>query len=333
MVMLFKWNDISIPIKQTYSLTTRRIAEHLQADIYIARDALGDYSLIILHKEDLRKLFFRHRVDIGSISSDYIESASKEIYTLQFRLKNKDLLVYFDHFIQFVLQDLSAEDKEVVVVEAFLLKLKNWKKFISCSKNGKLSPEQIRGLLAELNFLNEMLISISDSAKEILDSWYGPERIQHDFIFKNLAVEIKSISSVDKQRVKISSIHQLETNLDSLYLKVIAILEAPEHTPNKITLNEMVAKIKQKFIELKDEDLITIFESKLLESNYIFDTLYDKESYIIRHLNDYEVIEGFPRLASQQLPIGILNLSYEIDLNAIQNYQDDSLMTKIGEAL
>lgn len=52
--------------------------------------------------------------------------------------------------------------------------------------------------------LDVLLTEYPDAAEQILHSWYGPERLQHDFIFKDLAVEIKSISSIDKRSVKIS---------------------------------------------------------------------------------------------------------------------------------
>ena len=79
-----------------------------------------------------------------------------------------------------------------------------------------------------MSFLDVLLTEYPDAAEQILHSWYGPERLQHDFIFKDLAVEIKSISSIDKRSVKISSLHQLETNLSELYLYVATVLEAPD---------------------------------------------------------------------------------------------------------
>lgn len=326
---LLKWNELSAPVK--HSFTTRRIGEDLKADIFIARDYDNSFSVLVQHQQDLRQLFNKHHVEVGAVSSDYRELSSG--FALQFKLEDAQLIEYFDQFVQFVLKDLQQADNEKLIVEAFLLKLKNWKRFISSSKYGKLSPEQIRGLLAEMSFLDVLLTEYPDAAEQILHSWYGPERLQHDFIFKDLAVEIKSISSIDKRSVKISSLHQLETNLSELYLHVVAVLEAPENTPDKINLNTMVSNLKDKLTQLNDAELFAIFEHKLLESHYIPDHYYDNDHYIIRHLNDYTVADDFPRLYSGLIPNGILNVSYELDLNMIDLYKSEHLVQKIGAAL
>ncbi|MDS7945685.1 PD-(D/E)XK motif protein [Acinetobacter sp. V110_1] len=326
---ILQWSELTIPPK--HSFTTRRIDENLEADIFIARDDENFFSILVQHKQDLRYLFNKYRVDIGAIILDYRELTSG--FMLQFKLKNIQLLEYFDQFIQFVLKDLQQTDNEKLIVEAFLIKLKNWKKFIATIKHGKLSPEQVRGLLAEISFLDNLLDKYPDDAEKILCSWYGPERLHHDFIFKDLAVEIKSISSIDKRSIKISSLSQLETNLSELYLNVVAVLEAPENNVNKINLNRMVNHLKDKLSKLNNIELLSIFERKLFESYYIEDQAYDNEYYIIRHLNDYIVNKDFPRICSGLIPNGILNVSYEIDLNIIDSYKVNHLMLKVGGAL
>lgn len=329
MGILLKWNELSAPAKNSF--TTRRIGENLKADIFIARDYDNNFSILVQHQQDLRQLFNKHYVEVGAVSSDYRELSCG--FALQFKLEDVQLIEYFDQFVQFVLKDLQQDDDEKLIIEAFLLKLKNWKKFISSNTYGKLSSEQIRGLLAEMCFLDVLLTEYPEAAEQILHSWYGPERLQHDFIFKDLAVEIKSISSIDKRSVKISSLHQLETNLSELYLHVVAVLEAPENSPDKINLNMMVSNLKVKLSQLDNIELIDIFEYKLLESHYIPDHYYDNDHYIIRHLNDYAVVDGFPKLYSGLIPNGILNVSYELDLNMIDLYKSEQLVQKIGAAL
>ncbi|MCA4814134.1 PD-(D/E)XK motif protein [Acinetobacter towneri] len=329
MVIKLPWSELEIPL--TSEFTTRRIGEDLKADIFIARDKENNISILVHHSQDLRKIFNKYRIDVGAVSSDY--RASQTGFALQFKLQETNLIEYFDQFIQFVLKDLETIDDEIKIVEDFLLKLKNWKRFVSSSKYGRLSSEQVRGLLAEMNFLDMLLTAYPQDAAQILQSWYGPERLQHDFIFKDLAVEIKSISSSDKRSVKISSLHQLETNLAELYLHVTAILEAPENASDKTNLNKMVLCIKEKLKILNDPELKIIFEGKLLESNYIPDPYYDNTNYIIRKISDYIVLEDFPKVCSESMPNGILNVRYDLDLNSIDNYRVYGLVHKIGAAL
>lgn len=329
MSTMLPWSELERPKKSGF--TTRRIGENLKSDVYIARDQENNLSLLVHHGQDLRALFNKHRVDVGAVSSDY--RTSPKGFALQFRLQESNLIEYFDQFIQFVLKDLKENDDETKIVEAFLLKLKNWKKFISSSKYGKLSPEQVRGLLAELSFLDCLLTKYPQAAEQILQAWYGPERLQHDFIFKDLAVEVKSVSSIDKRCIKISSLHQLETNLSELYLHVIGVLEAPENVTDKISLNSMVDELKNKLNQLHEPELMLIFEQKLLESHYIPTPHYDSTHYLLRHLNDYMVAEDFPRIYSGTIPNGVFNIRYDLDLNILENYKVDGVLQRIGSAL
>jgi hypothetical protein len=79
--------------------------------------------------------------------------------------------------------------------------------------------------------------------------------------------------------------------------------------------------------------LLAIFEQKLLESHYLPDHYYDNYYYIVRHLSDYIVTDDFPKLYSGLIPNGILNVSYELDLNIIDLYKSEQLVQKIGAAL
>lgn len=329
MALSLPWEELSIPTKQAF--TTRRIGEHLTANVFIARDQQNELSVIVQHQQDLRDIFNKYRIDVGAVNSDYREFSNG--FALQFKLKDEKLIEYFDQFIQFVLQDLDQTHQERRIIEAFLLKLKNWKRFISSTQYGKLKPEQIRGLLAELKFLDDLLHAYPSDMEIILQAWYGPERLQHDFVFKDLAVEIKSISSIDKRSVKISSVNQLETNVSELYLHVSSVLEAPKHAEDIVTLNSMVKDVKHRLAQQDNIALISIFEQKLLDSRYVADYYYDKYGYVIKSSNTYQVTDNFPKLDSGFIPNGILNVSYEVDLNMIDQYKIEGWLKKIGSAL
>ena len=76
-----------------------------------------------------------------------------------------------------------------------------------------------------------------------------------------------------------------------------------------------------------------VFEHKLIECNYIPDSYYDNYNYIVRLINFYEVKDGFPKLDSSLIPLGILNVTYDLDLNIIDSYKYENLFTDVGNAL
>ncbi|MCM1933975.1 PD-(D/E)XK motif protein [Acinetobacter radioresistens] len=324
----FAWDELSISAENSF--TTRRIAEELCGDIYIARDNDSAFCVLIQHSEDLRKLFLKHRVDLRAIHLDYRHlETGKSIYTLLLKLKDDELLDYFDQFIWFVLQGLKHCKNEKDLVGGVLAKLKIWKKFLSSSREGKLTEEQIRGLLAEMYLLDQLLDQFPHDYEKILQGWYGPQRLHHDFLYKDLAIEVKSVSSTDKRHVRISSLSQLDSTVSRLFLSIYAVIKSPENLREKVNLNTLFQRIMAK-LDFHERD---VFEHKLIECNYIPDSYYDNYNYIVRLINFYEVKDGFPKLDSSLIPLGILNVTYDLDLNIIDSYKYENLFTDVGNAL
>lgn len=324
----FAWDELTVSAENSF--TTRRIAEELCADLYIARDCEGAFCILIQHSEDLRKLFLKHRVDLRAIDLDYRHlETGKNTFILLLKLKDDQLLDYFDQFIWFVLQGLKHCKNEKDLVGGVLAKLKIWKKFLSSSREGKLTEEQIRGLLAEMYLLDQLLDQFPQDYEKILQGWYGPQRLQHDFLYKDLAIEVKSVSSTDKRHIRISSLSQLDSTVSRLFLSVYAVIRSPENLKEKINLNTLSQRIMAK-LSFHERD---IFERKLIECNYIPDSYYDNYNYIIRPINNYEVKGDFPRIHSGLIPLGILNVTYDLDLNIIDSYKNEIFLSDVGNAL
>lgn len=324
----FEWDELTVSAENSF--TTRRIAEDLCVDLYIARDHEGAFCVLIQHSEDLRKLFLKHRVDLRAIHLDYRHlETGKSTFILLLKLNDDQLLDYFDQFIWFVLQGLKHCKKEKDFVGGILAKLKIWKNFLSSSREGKLTEEQIRGLLAEMYLLDQLLDQFPHDYEKILHGWYGPQRLQHDFLYKDLAIEVKSVSSTDKRHIRISSLSQLDSTVSRLLLSVYAVIRSPENIKEKFNLNTLSQRIIVKLC-FHERD---IFERKLIECNYIPDSFYDDYNYIIRPINNYEVKGDFPRLHSGLIPLGILNVTYDLDLNIIDSYKSESFFSDVGSAL
>lgn len=324
----FEWDQLTLSAENSF--TTRRIAEDLYADLYIARDHEGAFCVLIQHSEDLRKLFLKHRVDLRAIHLDYRHlETGRSTFILLLKLKDDQLLDYFDQFIWFVIQGLKHSKNEKDLVSGILVKLKIWKKFLSSSKEGKLTEEQIRGLLAEMYLLDQLFDQFPQEYEKILHGWYGPQRLQHDFLYNDLAIEVKSVSSTDKRHIRISSLSQLDSTVSRLFLSVYAVIRSPENVKEKVNLNILYQKIMAK-LGFQERD---IFERKLIECNYIPDSYYENYNYIIRPINNYEVKGDFPRMHSGLITLGILNVTYDLDLNIIDSYKNENFFSDVGNAL
>ena len=89
-------------------------------------------------------------------------------------------------------------------------------------RDKKLSREKQQGLFAELKFLLKLISSTQISNHNAVESWKGGEN-HHDFQFKNRVVEVKSTTSKEPKKVKISNEKQLnDTDLDCLMLSIFS---------------------------------------------------------------------------------------------------------------
>jgi hypothetical protein len=199
--------------------------------------------------------------------------------------------------------------------------IRRWKTFLS-GRSQHLSIEEVRGLFAEIVFLTE-LIDRQMSSSAAVEAWLGPERSHQDFIFGNTAVEIKALSGAERNSVRISSEDQLESLNDALYLRIyrLSILDA---APGAHSLNQLVALIMDR---LDEAQAIEAFEQKLVARGYAPLPDYDAPFLVVSELRSYRVGDGFPRLVRSRMPQGVMNVAYDLALEALAPYEcpDDAM--------
>ncbi|MBU9823434.1 PD-(D/E)XK motif protein, partial [Rahnella perminowiae] len=167
---------------------------------------------------------------------------SHEKQNLVITLENKSDEDIFTLLLNSIIFSMTAADSSKAIYEVFEA-IKRWKLFLASKRMHVLTPSQIRGLYAELTFLMTLLSEASaEDHQSILDAWKGPEKAQHDFIFNNIAIEIKSLNGDERSTVKISSEDQLESKFKKLSLKIYALGES-EDVENRSSLNQLVEHI------------------------------------------------------------------------------------------
>lgn len=215
-----------------------------------------------------------------------------------------------------LLESLASVTNSAAALAVTLNHLKRWKAFLAGRNARVLSPEEIRGLYAELLFLRA-LYENALSAKAAVEAWSGPERIQQDFVFSDRAVEVKSVSGKDRRTVRITSEDQLDTTVPHLFLATYRLSDTGGKEPG-LSLNALVRLIER---ELDEAAAIEEFARRLAASGYAPLPDYDVPSFVNSGTQAYEVVEGFPRLVRASLPAGIVRVSYQIELEAIASYE------------
>ncbi len=199
-----------------------------------------------------------------------------------------------------------------VALSMTVKRLKLWISLLNKTNKGFLQDFQIRGLIAELNFIKKVVASNIFSLTQAINSWVGPNNAPQDFIFAKEAYEIKSIA-VGKRKISISSLEQLEFTGD-LKIVVFELLNCGKNDLNKVNLNIITSEIESL---INDSDLLIIFKTKLLEIGYFQHSFYDDKNFQIVEGYKFRVDNNFPKLLRSNIPREIVNASYEINVEKI----------------
>lgn len=260
-----------------------------------------------------------------------------EIYTLQSETESQiELYIYlldndvkdiFSLFIQNILEEIEKSVTESEAIKTTLNVVSKWKKLFDKINFNGLSLEQQKGLIGELLFLNTLL----DDEKTIanaLNSWTGAEQDfqAKDFTLGSVGVEVKFTAS-KQPRIKVSNERQLDAeNLSELFL-ILFSTEAVKD--NGISLNSIIEQTRQK---ISTEEERGLFNAKLQLNGYFDD---DREHYgrmySLKRTFVFNVTSDFPKIVKGQLPLGIYDTSYSIEISAVENFivEPESLFEKM----
>ena len=234
---------------------------------------------------------------------------------LNIYLLDNDLKDIFSLFIQNILEDIAESVTENEAVTKTLNVISKWKKLFDKINFNGLTTEQQKGLIGELLFINYLLDNRKSSAT-ILNAWTGPDFEDKDFVFGATGVEIKLTSS-KYPKLKITNEGQLDAqNLNELFLILYTAEDVKE---NGFTLNSLIDQTQQKLSANIDE--LKFFGERLMLLGYFVD---DKEHYnkmySLKKTYSYSVSDEFPKIIKSQLPVGVYNTSYFIELSAVENF-------------
>ncbi len=184
-------------------------------------------------------------------------------------------------------------------------------------KNLRLMTESaIMGLIGELLYIKEQ---VEQENYEIVESWEGPNKEHHDFIYENYDVEIKATKQVGDAQIEISNEYQLEiTNTTGLlYLVVYRFAKADKEQINIPNL------LNQLFELIDDPSVKDELKNKVESYGYslLLEKAYEKFSYNITDTARYQVKEDFPRIKAQNLPNGVGAVKYAVTLSACKDFK------------
>lgn len=247
-----------------------------------------------------------------------------EIYTLPFEdkielyiyLLDNELKDIFSLFVQNILEDIEPSVTESEAITTTLNVVSKWKKLFDKINFNGLTLEQQKGLIGELLFLN-YLLNYEKTSVNAVNAWTGAERDfeAKDFTLGSVGIEIKFTSS-KQPRIKVSNERQLDAeSLNELFL-VLYSTEAVKD--NGISLNSIVEQTRK---NISTEEERNLFNGKLQLYGYFDeDREHYRKMYSLKKTFAFNVTSEFPKIVKSDLPLGIYDTSYSIEISAVENF-------------
>jgi hypothetical protein len=275
----------------------------------------GHHMFIMTLKEnvvipDVKKYRFKG-VEIFNV---HIEN--DKTYEVYICLLNKELIHVFSLFIQDILDNINLVNNENEAILNTFNVVSKWKDLFDKINNNGLTLEQQKGLIGELLFLN-YLLNNNISPENAIKSWTSMDKDfkAKDFTIGSVGVEVKH-SSLNEPKINISNEFQLDTNNFKMLFLVLYSTDSVKE--GGFTLNLLVEQTRNKILNYEDKIELN---DKLNFIGY-FDE--DKESYnrmySLKNCFVYRIEDEFPMFIKNNLPNGIFNVSYSIELSAIKDY-------------
>ena len=309
------WEQITRPARD---MSARRVDHTHPLDLFWAQDQQGHYLFVydFDSEPDSKKVVLPDLEGIKTTLFPVDERLESNRLVLCLREKcNWELFFALCNDLVQMTKHTQTSAEAVVIV---LRRLARWHEFLKKSRSDLLSEDRIKGLLGELLFILNYLIPVF-GAEQSVTFWQGPEGMPQDFNVNDAAIEVKCQSGASSPSVRITSAEQLSPQLPKMYLFVVTLGKTPKDSKGVLNLPLLVKHIR----EVLGSDLAASperFNDLLYMTGYIDSDRYLEYSYILAGEKTYQVVDGFPRICTEDLHAGITRVSYSIALSECEPY-------------
>ncbi|MBT9136093.1 MAG: hypothetical protein DDT34_01166 [Firmicutes bacterium] len=258
-------------------------------------------------------------IPLESRALDYFryERKATKTWLMVIRLRKKELEPVFAKLCQDLIDRIEAANQVEDVLCLARTRIDLWKKLFDSTESGLLQDFQIKGLIAELLFLDSQLLEGAPAKQwlAVVCAWVGPSGADQDFLFSDRAIEVKAIGP-SSEGVGISSLDQLCSPLP-LILHVQTVRRASPDETRAVTLNKIVTRIEARI--RREPAALQVFRDALISAGYVTHPHYDEVAFEPMLTEEFQVDSAFPRLIPREIPIGISSASYVLSLRSIRN--------------
>lgn len=313
------WGGLVQPVQMS-TVSGRRVDSELQWNLYWAVDTDGSCLLIFKHATENRPN--RKMPNLRGLEIEERQQNNEEYSLLIIRLKeNEQREIFYQLCLDIVAATRSAQD-EKDAIERFLARTWRWHRLLRGGRDERLSDEEQKGLIGELQLMHQHLFPSIGIATSI-SSWIGPLDAPKDFEIGRVCIEAKARRGTATPFVAISTEHQLDTEgLDALFLNVTEVTGTSEDDPNGVTVTDICRHIYD-IVQASDPSVIELFEERLLAVGFDWDDNYSDKKWLIGSEHVFNITENFPRVTPNMFPTGVTNVRYSISLRECEKFRSD----------
>ena len=309
------WAHMENSSKGEFILSTG-CSQRFVHSLYLGYDRLGRYVFLLKLPEGNKDINSVLIPTIKGCSSELFEYNSSTFFSLA--LGNKKDWRLFKLLCQEIVTELEEHTKQE---NEYLLKvlsdiLTRCGRFFAKSKDS-LTREKALGLFGELYFLYKIVAPLF-GLKSAIASWKGPLGLPQDFSVEDTIIEVKTTESAHGRVIMISSIEQLCFLNFNGFLHVVTVNEGALNG-SRYSLKSLVEELTVQ-CEIESID-ITDLMTKLDLVGYSESSTFAKEEYTVIAEDFYEVRDKFPRILPNDLPQGVVNVKYSINLNSCEQFK------------
>ena len=235
-----------------------------------------------------------------------------------------------DLFANLCLDIVSAGEQGETVDEALdraVRRTLRWHHLLRGGTSDRLSIEEQRGLIGELQFLQLLCAEIG--AEAAIEAWRGPEDGAKDFELHGMCAEVKARRGAARPQVQISSEDQLADVADAdLFLLVHDVDAAVK--PEGMTLTDHVQVVEDIFRSATMSAYGT-WERLLAATGFDWQHDYSDRRWTVGKRAVFRVEDGFPRIPAP-VAMGVLNVRYSVALDACAAFvvEDEELLAAVA---
>ncbi len=280
--------------------------------LYLGRTADTQFLFLEFEKEILNKVELPELKGLEICQSiEPTIDKTKDYIKIRNRTNNIELFIAFSSSLYDALVDtIDYYSAFNVLVQT----IKEYRSFFS-EMNTNLSLQEEQGLCAELLELSKL---IEIKGEDVVQNWAGPSKNKRDFLFETKALEIKSTLGQIDSSILISNENQLTIsfprNLSSLFLKVYIL----EKSTSGVDIISCAQEILTKIHNINNK---AAFNINLLKMKVDIKSYKSKYAFSQQATKQYKILDDFPKITKEMLPVGVFNVKYRINLDSIKKFE------------